>query len=379
MKTLLIGPAYPLRGGMAQFLTRLHRALQDAGHDSVFHRFIRQYPKFLFPGKTQMDESAAPVKVDSLPCLDPLNPFNWPVAAWRIAREKPDLVIVNWWMPFFGPAYIVSLGLAKLLCNTKVMYVVHNAIPHEKRPGDMLITRLGFSVADYFLVMSGAVRDDLLSIRPDAKYTLTPHPLYDIFGAPVDSAKAKRSLGVTGPALLFFGLVRAYKGLDILLAAMPAVLKVMDVTLIVAGEFYEDKQSYVEQAARLGISDKIRIMDRYVPDEEVAGLFSAADLLVLPYRSATQSGVTQVAFFFGTPVLATRVGGLPEVVTDGVTGMLVPPEDPSAISDAIIRFFESGGPEPYRENIEKEQRRFSWDVMVEEIERLAAAVPGTPR
>jgi glycosyltransferase involved in cell wall biosynthesis len=310
--------------------------------------------------------------VESTPCLDPLNPLNWPVAAWRIARERPELVVVNWWMPFFGPAYTVSLWLAKRLCGTKVMYLVHNAVPHEKRPGDMLITRLGFSVADYFIVMSEAVKEDLLSIRPDARYALTPLPVFDIFGAPKDKPGAKSALGVDGPVILFFGLVRAYKGLDILLDAMPGILEKVDATLVVAGEFYEDRAGFERQIGRLGISGRVKLLDRFIPDEEVGDIFSASDILVLPYRSATQSGITQIAYVFGTPVIATDVGGLPEVVKDGVTGVIVPPGDPAALTEAVVRFFEEGGPDRYRDNIEKEMKRFSWEVMVEVIERMAS-------
>jgi len=372
MKVLLIGPAHPLRGGIAQFLSLLNDALGRAGHKTVFHRFIRQYPKFLFPGKTQDDESESPVKVDSIPSLDPLNPFNWPFAAWRIAKEKPDLIILKWWMPFFGPSYIVTLWLAKLLCNTKVMYVVDNAIPHEKRPGDMLITRLGFRIADYFLVMSDAVKKDLLSIKPHAVYVHTPHPLYDVFGAPKDKDEARKALGVSGgKVLLFFGFVRAYKGLNILLDAMPEIIAGLgDVTLLVAGEFYGDKDTYTAQIGRLGLNDRVKVLDRYIPNEAVGDYFSASDVLVLPYLSATQSGITQIAYVFDVPVVATNVGGLPEVVKEGVTGYLVPPGDPKALSDAVVRFFDEGGQESFKEGIREERKRFSWEGMVVAIEGL---------
>lgn len=371
MKIILIGPAHPLRGGIAQFLALLYGALAKAGHAVSFHRFIRQYPKFLFPGKTQDDESKSPVDVKSTPSLDPLNPFNWPFAAYRIAKEKPDLVILKWWMPFFGPSYIVTLWLAKLLCGTKVMLIVDNAVPHEKRPGDMLITKLGFAVADSFVVMSEAVKGDLLKIKPAARYTLTPHPLYDIFGDAVEPEAAKKGLGLSGPVLLFFGFIRRYKGLDILLDAMPAILEKVDATLLVAGEFYEDKAEFDAQVERLGIGDKVVVRDGFIANEDVAGIFSASDLLVLPYRSATQSGITQIAFVFGTPVLATTVGGLPEVVTHGVTGMLVPPEDPAAVADAVIKFFEQGGAGKFKDTIAAERHRFSWEKMVQEIEGIA--------
>lgn len=373
MKILLIGPAYPLRGGIAQFLALLYRALEKAGHKVSFHRFIRQYPKFLFPGKTQADESESPVKVESIPSLDPMNPFNWPLAARRIAKEKPDLVILKWWMPFFGPSYTVTLLLAKMLFpRMKVIYVVDNAIPHEKRPGDMLITRAGFAVCDYFLVMSESVKRDLMTIRPDAKTALTPHPLYEVFGEPMDKDAARKALGVSGPVILFFGFVRPYKGLMVLLEAMPAILKEKDLTLIVAGEFYEDKDAYLEKIRALGLTDKVVVLDRYIPNEAVGEYFSAADLLVLPYLSATQSGITQIAYAFGTPVVATNVGGLPEVVKDGQTGYLVGPGDKDALAEAVARFYSEGKEAVLKENIRAERHRFSWEVMVEAIEKLAA-------
>lgn len=373
MKILLIGPAYPLRGGIAQFLALLYRALEKAGHKVSFHRFIRQYPKFLFPGKTQADESESPVKVASIPSLDPMNPFNWPLAARRIAKEKPDLVILKWWMPFFGPSYTVTLLLAKMLFpRMKVIYVVDNAIPHEKRPGDMLITRAGFAVCDYFLVMSESVKRDLMTIRPDAKTALTPHPLYEVFGEPMDKDAARKALGVSGPVILFFGFVRPYKGLMVLLEAMPAILKEKDLTLIVAGEFYEDKDAYLEKIRALGLTDKVVVLDRYIPNEAVGEYFSAADLLVLPYLSATQSGITQIAYAFGTPVVATNVGGLPEVVKDGQTGYLVGPGDKDALAEAVARFYSEGKEAVLKENIRAERHRFSWEVMVEAIEKLAA-------
>jgi len=235
----------------------------------------------------------------------------------------------------------------------------------------MLITKIGFAVADHFVVMSDAVKKDLLSIKPDAKYVYSPHPLYDIFGTATDPGEARKTLGLSGPVILFFGFVRHYKGLDILLDAMPRILEKVKLTLVVAGEFYEERVAFDEQIARLGIGEHVRLMDRFIANEEVAGIFSASDALVLPYRSATQSGITQIAYVFGTPVIATTVGGLPEVVTDGETGILVQPEDPGAVADAVIRFFKEGGAEKYRAAIDREKRRFSWEAIVEAIEGLA--------
>ncbi len=371
MKIILVGPAHPLRGGIAQFGALLYNALEKRGHEVSFHRFIRQYPKFLFPGKTQKDESKSPVEVKSIPLFDPLNPFNWPLEGARIAKEKPDVIILNWWMPFFGPSYFAVLLVAKLLCRGKVMLLVHNAIPHEKRPGDMLFTRLVFSLTDYFIVMSEAVKDDLLKIKPQAKFILTPHPLYEVFGQPRGVEESRRALGVSGPVILFFGFVREYKGLHVLLDAMPGILKKIPLTLVVAGEFYEDKEAYMEQIARLGIGENVKVLDRFIPNEAVSDYFSAADALVLPYLSATQSGITQIAFAFDLPVIATEVGGLPEVVADGETGFLVPPDDPAALADAVIKYFQTDNSKRFRENIRREKGRFSWDAFAEAVEKLA--------
>jgi glycosyltransferase involved in cell wall biosynthesis len=372
MKILLIGPAHPLRGGIAQFMALLYKALRGRGHDVLFHRFIRQYPKFLFPGKTQNDESKPPLAVESEPLFDPLNPFNWFAEGARAAREKPDLIILNWWIPFFGPSYFAVLLIVKLLApRTKVMLVVHNAIPHEKRPGDMLLTKLVFSLTDYFVVMSGAVRDDLLKVKPGAEFILTPHPLYEVFGEPKDKDEAKRALGVSGPVVLFFGFIRQYKGLHILLEAMPKVLKDIPLTLVVAGEFYEDKDSYTEQIERLRLQGSVKVLDRFIPNEAVGDYFSAADVLVLPYLSATQSGITQIAFAFDLPVIATLVGGLPEVVTDGETGFLVPPDDPGSLADAVIRYFKTDSLKKFRENVRREKERFSWEAFAEGVEKLS--------
>ena len=374
MKILLIGPAHPLRGGIAQFLALLYKTLKARGHDVLFHRFIRQYPKFLFPGKTQDDESKSPVDVDSKPLFDPLNPFSWFAEGARIASEKPDLIILKWWMPFFGPSYFAVLLITKLLCRARVLLIVDNAIPHEKRPGDMLFTKLVFSLTDYFVVMSEAVRDDLLKVKPGAKFILTPHPLYEVFGEPKAKDEAKRALGVSGPVILFFGFIREYKGLHVLLDAMPKILKDVPLTLVVAGEFYEDKDSYMEQIDRLQLKGSVEVLDKFIPNEAVGDYFSAADVLVLPYLSATQSGITQIAFAFDLPVIATRVGGLPEVVKEGETGFLVPPDDPDALADAVIKYFKADSIEKFRENVRRERGRFSWETFAEGVEKLAGKV-----
>ena len=309
--------------------------------------------------------------MDSKPLFDPLNPFNWFVEGARIAREKPDLIILKWWMPFFGPSYFAVLLITKLLCRTKVLLIVDNAIPHEKRPGDMLFTKLVFSLTDYFVVMSEAVRDDLLKVKPSAKFILTPHPLYEVFGKPKDKDEAKRALGVSGRVILFFGFIRQYKGLHVLLEAMPKVLKDVPLTLVVAGEFYEDKDSYIERIEQLQLKGSVRVLDKFIPNEAVGDYFSAADVLVLPYLSATQSGITQIAFAFDLPVIATSMGGLPEVVKDGETGFLVPPNDPDALADAVIKYFKDDCLEKFRGNVRRERGRFSWETFVEGVEKLA--------
>jgi glycosyltransferase involved in cell wall biosynthesis len=360
LRVALLGPAYPLRGGMSQFLAFVHRALEPHAEVRQFS-FSRQYPGFLFPGRTQHDVSEAPLRVPAEPVLDAVAPWQWPAAARRVAAWRPDALVVNWWLPFFGPAYSVVMSAARR-AGAVTLLLAHNLLPHERRPLDGLFTRLVLARTDGYLVASEAVEKELLTLVPGARFRRLLHPVYEQYATGETRAAARAALGLEGDVLLFFGFVRPYKGLDTLLDAMPAILAARPATLIVAGEFYEPVEPYRRRIAALGIGERVRLLDRYVPDEEARRLLAAADVCVLPYRAATQSGVLQVAYGAGCPVIATRAGGLPEFVAEGVSGLLVPPDDPAALARAALEFFGAGGRAAFEPRVREYARRFSWDA-----------------
>jgi len=373
MKICLIGPAYPYRGGISHFTQMLALAVTSDGHEAHIVSFSRLYPSFLFPGRTQYEEQGARIRVEGERVIDSVNPLTWRRAGRAVASFKPDAIIVQWWHPFFAPAFRAVVGEArKRGSRAPVVYLCHNVLPHESKRVDRILVRRGLAKADAFLVQSREDRDRLLAIHPGARVAVHPHPTYTQFAeGQVTRAEARRRLEVDGRVLLFFGLVRAYKGLHTLLAAHARVAEKLGLTLLVVGEFYEDRAPYDAAIAALGIGARTRVIDRYIPDEEVAAYFQAADLVVLPYRSATQSGITQTAFAFGRPVVVTAVGGLPDVVDDGVTGYVVPPDNPVALADAIERFFTTGAADRMSEAIRAQSDRFSWKGCVEALLALA--------
>lgn len=369
MRIALVGPAYPLRGGIAQYLALLFRALQER-HEVRFYSFHRQYPGLLFPGRTQREQDQPALRVPSEPVLDSMNPLSWWAAGRAVARFAPQAVVFKWWTPFFAPSYH-EVARAARRTGARVIYVCDNVTPHEHRGVDGLLTRWGLSQVDGALVMSDAVRQDLLRFRPGMPNRLVKHPLYSQFGSPEDPQQARRALGLAGDTILFFGFIRAYKGLDVLLRALPLVKR--PVTLCVAGEFYESRAPYDKLIAELGLADRVRILDRFAGEAEVRQYFSACDAAVLPYRTATQSGVIPLAYALECPVITTRVGGLPEVVEEGGTGLMVPPEDPAALAAAIDAFYARGGRASFRERILDYRRQFQWEALVGAIEELARA------
>ena len=374
----LLGPAYPLRGGMAHFLAFVYRAL-EARAEVVQFSLSRQYPAFLFPGKTQQDVSQKPLRVPAEPILDAVAPWRWPAAGRRIAEWRPDALVVNWWLPFFGPAFAAMMAAAHRAGAVNVL-LAHNLVPHDRRPLDGLFTRLVLDRSDGFLVASEAVERDLRRLVPGARYRRVLHPVYDQFAGDEPRAAARAALGLDGETLLFFGFVRAYKGLDTLIDALPLIRRERPrATLVVAGEFYEPVEPYRRRAAELGVGDAVRILDRYLPDEEARRLLAAADVLVLPYRTATQSGVLQVAYGAGCPVIATRVGGLPEFVAEGVSGFTVPPDDPAALAAAALRFFAAGGREAFEPGVRRHAGSFSWDALAAALIELVAELRAAPR
>ena len=371
LRIALVGLTHPFRGGISHYTTLLCRALAEQ-HDVRFFALSRQYPGFLFPGKTQIDESDTAFQVPHEATIDSINPFTWFSTAIKIARYKPDLVLFSWWNPFFAPAFGTIARLARWFGRARSCFICHNAIPHERSPVDRMLLWYAFSSADAFIAHSGQDADDLRSFRPHATVHQNPHPTYVIF-APEEAPstdEAKRSLGLEGKrVLLFFGFVREYKGLKFLLEAMERLGPDDDYHLVIVGEFYDDPEIYREALQRLDARGQVTLVDRYVPNEDVPAYFLASDLVMVPYISATQSGVVQVAYGFLKPVVATRVGGIPEVVVDGGTGYLVPPRDAEALASAVRDYFASGKQESFRQAIAAENEKYSWGRMIETIEK----------
>ncbi len=371
MKICLIGPAYPLRGGIAHYNGQLATEFASR-HEVTLISFSRQYPGLLFPGQTQFDPSSKTPGLTAEPLLDSLNPLSWLRAGRRIAELSPDLTVVHWWNPFFGPCIGTTLRMAKRHRRVALAFICHNVLPHEPFPGTRGLTRYALAPGDAWLVHSEADRRDLESLRLGGRIVMTPQPPGRGFGTPLDKEEAKNRLGLSGNILLFFGLIRRYKGLPQFLEAMPLVLQKLKCSLLVVGEFYEGKDHCLHLINTLGLASAVRIIDRFVPDDEVGLYFSAADLVVLPYESATQSAIVPIAYAFERPVVATRVGGLPEAVRDGETGLLVDPHNPVALAEAIIRFYRDRLEEPFRQRIRQLAHSFTWEDLVDTIETVSS-------
>jgi glycosyltransferase involved in cell wall biosynthesis len=377
LRICLVGPAWPYRGGISHYNTSLAREMAGR-HEVRVVNYSRLYPDFLFPGKTQYDESGSTHSVVSDRLIDSINPFTWVRAGFSIARWRPDLVVVQWWHPYFAPALFKICSILRVFSRTRIVFICHNVIPHETSPIDRALSRLAFTVPHAYVVQSGEDRDNLLRIKKRAKVVSHPLPIFDFFrSGEMTREEARAAVGEgPGPLLLFFGLIRPYKGLGHLIEAMPAIVKDTGARLLVVGEFYEDSAPYFELAGRLGVSEEIRFVDRYIPNEEVAAYFTAADLVALPYITATQSAIAQVAVAFDRPMVATRVGGLPEVVSEERTGFLVPPSDPEALAAAVARFFDEGWGGRMAPNFAEEKRRFSWTSLAAAITELYGEAAG---
>lgn len=364
MKITIIGSAHPLRGGgIATFNERLADVLQEQGHEVVIYSFSLQYPSFLFPGKSQFTDEPAPKGLTIHSVINSINPLNWIQVGNRIKKEKPDVIIVRFWLPFMGPAFGTILRRVKKNSHTRIVAITDNVIPHEPRPGDVAFTRYFLKSADAFLAMSRDVLKDLKNFTTKPS-VFSPHPVYDNYGSAVSKAEACKHLGLKPDEkyILFFGFIRKYKGLDILLDAMKDErIKAAGIKLIVAGEFYGDSEAYMKQVADNGIADDVKLFTEFIPNNEIRYYFSAADLVVQPYRSATQSGITQVAYHFEKPMVVTNVGGLAEVVPDGKTGFVTEP-DPTQIATAILKFYEPNSLPGLQENITREKQKYSWDT-----------------
>jgi D-inositol-3-phosphate glycosyltransferase len=373
MKVVIIGPAYPLRGGLATYNERLARAFQAAGDGVRIVTFSLQYPGFLFPGQTQFSTEPGPTDIAIEVSLNSVNPLSWLAVGRRLRRERPDLVVFRFWLPLMGPALGTVARLVRGNGHTRVVAITDNVIPHEKRPGDGPLTRYFLSACDGFVTMSRSVLDDLQKLGFRNKPALyRPHPLYDNFGPAKPKAAALAALGLDPSFryVLFFGFIRAYKGLDILLEALAdARVAALPMKLIIAGEFYEDAAPYEAIIQRLNLESRLVRATDFIPNERVADYFSAADLVMQPYKNATQSGVSQVAYHFGRPMLVTDVGGLAELIPHGVVGYVVPPTT-TAIADALVDFYANDREETLATNVRHEARKFSWEVMVAALKEV---------
>lgn len=367
-RVVIVGPAYPLRGGgMATFNERLAFAFQEAGDEVEIVTFSLQYPSFLFPGKSQYSNEPAPQGLHIKVLINSVNPVSWWHAGRYIYKQKPDLVIFRYWLPFMGPAFGTIARLIRRNRYSRILAITDNVVPHEKRPGDVPFTKYFLSACHGFITLSRSVLQDLKQFEPLKPSLYLPHPLYDNFGAAETKTAACAALHLD-PAynyILFFGFIRAYKGLDLLLQAMakPVLQQRPDIKLIVAGEFYEEAAPYHQLIQDLNLRDRLVLHTDFIPNAAVRHYFSAADLVVQPYKHATQSGVTQVAYHFDKPMVVTNVGGLAELVPEGEVGYVVPP-DPKAIADAIIRFYILSQGETFTRNIQTYKKKFSWEYFV---------------
>jgi len=337
MRISLIGPFPPFRGGISDFNISLFSEL-DKSHDIQVINYSTQYPKILFPGETQYKNNVdKSVKSDRI--LSSINPLTWSKTANKIIGFRPDFVIIHYWIPFFAPALRKISLLLKKNIDTKIIAICHNLIPHENHNSNQLLTKTFLKTIDQYIVMSESVKSDLLEIIPNAKIKLTPHPIYNIFGNTVDKETARTNLDINANnVILYFGLIREYKGLDILLNSLPQIKQNLnDFIVIVAGECYENKEKYYGIIEKLKIQDSVDLRLEFIPDNKVAEYFSAADLVALPYRAATQSGITQIAFNFNRPVVVSAVGGLAEIVPNGTVGYVVKPRSED-FANAIIKF-----------------------------------------
>jgi glycosyltransferase involved in cell wall biosynthesis len=376
MKIIIASTAYPLRGGIAHYNALLAAHLSKR-HAVETITFKRQYPQLFFPGKTQEESGTLP-DPDIIPApqlIDSINPFNWIHVAKEIRRRQPDLLIFKYWLPFFGPGFGTIAKLAKRGTKIKTLFICDNVIPHERRPGDVVFTKYAFKQADYFIVQSDAVEKNLIRHFPEAKYRKVAHPVYESFGAPMAKSAAREALGISAKnVILYFGYVRPYKGVLVLLEAMPYLRKwqaeIGETLLLVVGEFYDDEQKYRQRAHELNLDSGVRFVADYIPNEQVARYFCAADVVILPYLSATQSGIAQIAYNFDKPVIATNVGGLAEVVIHEKTGLLAPPNEARALAESIGKFYREKLENAFSENVKIEKKKYSWGNVVTAIEEL---------
>ena len=369
MKITLLGPAYPFRGGLATFNERLARQFSSECKEADIRTFTQQYPRFLFPGKTQYTNGPAPEGIKITRELSSINPFSWIRTGLKIRKERTDILLIRYWLPFMAPCLGVVARIAKSNKYTVIISVVDNVIPHEKRPGDIMLTKFFMNCIDGAVVLSDSVQKEVENFRKDIPVCYTPHPLFDTYGKKLNRNDALSALKLDQNCLylLFFGFIRNYKGLDILIRAFSdSRLRGKNLKLLVAGEFYENETLYRNLVRESGLEKDVIFYDHFIENAEVGLFFSGADLVVQPYKSATQSGVTQIAYYFDKPMLVTNVGGLKEIVEHGKCGYVVEP-DPGNIADAIIDYFDNNRENAFTQCVRKEKARFSWNKMTDAV------------
>lgn len=372
-KVVIIGSAYPLRGGgISTFNERLAKAYLDRGNDVIIYTFSLQYPNFLFPGTTQYSAEPPPENLDIRVKINSINPYTWVKTAIEIRHFNPEIAVVRFWIPFMAPCLGTISRIIRLKGKTRVIAITDNIIPHEKRIGDSILVRFFVNSIDGFIVMSKSVLNDLNKfdkLKPKAYH---PHPLYDNFGSSVSKEEAKEilKLSLNTRYILFFGFIREYKGLDLLLEAFNSKrLQALDLKLLIAGEFYGNEDHFLSLIKKYSLENFIELKASFIPNAEVYLYFCASDMVVQPYKNATQSGVTQIAYHFGKPMITTDVGGLSEVIPDGKVGYVVKPES-SAIENAIYKFYSESKEKEFIENVKTERDRFSWNSLLDLIDKL---------
>lgn len=371
-KILILGTAHPYRGGLAAFNERLAQELQLTDDVEIW-TFTVQYPNFMFPGKTQYATEPPPAHLRIRRLVNSINPLNWWITGRKLRRLAPDLVMVRYWLPIMGPCLGTILRLGKKGGRPKIVAMLDNVVPHEKRPGDVLFTRYFLKPVDAFIAMSQSVLNDLRRFEPLKPAQLIPHPIYDNYGPILPKAVAREHLKLDNNKryILFFGFIRQYKGLDLLLQAMgDERLRNLDIHLIVAGEFYEDAAPYHQLIEQLQLGDRVLLHTEFIPNEAVKDYFCAADLVVQPYKSATQSGISQIAYHFEKPMVVTNVGGLAETIPDNKAGFICEPE-PGAIATVVEKYYRDQREADMTAALRIEKQKYSWQSLAAELHRLA--------
>lgn len=372
LNIVILGTAYPFRGGMAAFNERFATALQDGGNKVLIENFTLQYPSILFPGKTQYANWEAPKQLSIQSTVNSINPLNWIKIGYKLKKLKPDIVIIGYWLPFMAPCFGTIAKIIRKNKHTKIIGLLHNIIPHEKRPGDKILSQYFVNQCHGFISLSKSVLTELNIFNSSKPRSFCPHPLYDHFGSKIKREDAIKTLKLDNNYnyVLFFGLIRDYKGLDLLIEAFAQeVLIKKKIKLIIAGEFYSNREKYISLIEQYNLSSNIILHDHFIPDPEVSLYFGAADIVAQPYKNATQSGVTQIGFHFEKPMLVTDVGGLAEIIPNEKAGY-VTKTDPVDIANKLSDFFTNKRSQAFTDGVIEEKKKYSWDRMIQTFNEL---------